>query len=72
MDEISQPLPGGIESGAVVVILVAAIVIAVVALLAFRERLLGWPINLRAAIRHAPCYRPGEPRTIDGPRTRTP
>jgi hypothetical protein len=39
MDEISQPLPGGIGSGAVAVIIVAAIVIAVVAYLAYRERL---------------------------------
>ena len=39
MDEISQPLPGGMESGAVVVIVVAALVIAVVAYLAYRERL---------------------------------
>jgi hypothetical protein len=39
MDEISQPLPGGIESGAVVVIVITAVVIAVFAFLAYRERL---------------------------------
>jgi hypothetical protein len=39
MDEIPQPLPGGMDSGAVVVIVVAAIVIAVFAYLAYRERL---------------------------------
>jgi hypothetical protein len=39
MDEIPQPLRGGMDPGAVVVIVVAAIFIAVFAYLAYRERL---------------------------------
>lgn len=36
--EVYEPLPGGVESGAIIIVIAAILVIAAVAYLAFRQR----------------------------------